>query len=113
MAPAPWQLPSAVAEPSARGEFRLAQSGAQLGATTRARSVTALKTRSGQLAFRIRLALGILLLRYAHIITASTAPLRRVPQSQRFNLRSRANPCRPQPCPQRSDTRKWNIPLPE
>jgi hypothetical protein len=75
---APWQLPFAVAEPSARGQFRLAQSGAQLGATRRATNVSKLTTRSGQLAFRIRLALRIPLLRYAHSIAASTAPSRGV-----------------------------------
>jgi hypothetical protein len=51
----------------------VAQSGAQFGATIRATSVTTLKTRSGQLTFRIRPALDILLLRYALGIIASTA----------------------------------------
>jgi hypothetical protein len=45
----------------------------------RATSVTALKTRSGQLAFRIRPALGILLLRYALGIAASIAPSHAIP----------------------------------
>jgi hypothetical protein len=79
MVPAPWQPPLALADMAARGQFRLAQSGAQLGATMRATSVTALKTRSGQLAFRIRPALGILLLRYALGIAASIAPSHAVP----------------------------------
>lgn len=30
-----------------------------------------------------------------------------------FNRRTRANPCRPQPYPQKTDRRKWNIPSPE
>lgn len=106
MAPALWQLPPATAEPSACGQPLLAQSGAQLGATMRATSVTILKSRSGHVAFRIRLAFVILLLRYALVSVASTVP-------KAFNRRTRANPCRPQPYPQKTDRRKWNIPSPE
>ena len=76
MAPALWQLPSATAEPSACGQLLLAQSGAQLGATMSATIVTTLKIRSGHAALRISLAFGILLLRYALNIAASTAPSR-------------------------------------
>jgi hypothetical protein len=51
----------------------VAQNGAQFGATISATSVITLKTRGRQLAFRIRPALDILLLRYALGIIASTA----------------------------------------
>jgi len=104
--PAPWQLSFALAEASARRQFWLAQSGAQLGATSRATIVSRPHARSGHPTIRIGIALGILLLRYAGRQLASTSPWHCAQKRQCFIRRNRASLCQPRLCRRKSDRRK-------
>lgn len=65
MAPPRWQCPTAADGVCATRQFWAAQSGAHVGATTRATSVSRLNTCSGHLAIRIRITLRILFIYYA------------------------------------------------
>jgi hypothetical protein len=104
--PALWQLSFALAEALARRQFWLAQSGAQVGATSRATIVSKPHARRGHPTIRIRIALGILLLRYAGRQPASTSPWHGAQKGQCFIRRNRASLCRPRLCPRKSDRRK-------
>src|SRR5260370_375941 len=61
---------------------------------------------SGKLQFLIRIALGILLLRYAGRQPASTSPWHCAQKRQRFIRRNCASLCQPRLCRRKSDRRK-------